>query len=223
MNDNFANANVLTELQAAGGTRNGDITYATGETGEPDHADAAFPLNSVWYKFTPTTTRSFRFDTCTASYDTVLAAYTGSTVSTLTEVASNDDFCDAGSQIEFVATAGTTYYVVVDGYNDSVGTFTLTFTDFPANDDFAGAIPITPPSLPSPVNGTNVGATGEAGEPTPCRDDFPTCSATGALPLNTVWYRYDATFSGGTVQLDTCANPNFDTFSTPTRAVPSTA
>ena len=215
-NDDFAGADTLTELQAASGSRSGDNSFATVQAGEPAHAGFG-PFKSVWYKFTPLSSRTIRFDTCTAGFDTVLAAYTGASVDALTMVAANDDSgrCVTGTHsfIQFMAVSGTTYYVAVAGKTSGAfGSFTLAYTDaFPANDDFASAIPITPPTLPSPVNGTNVGATGEGGEPTPCRNDFPTCSLTGALPLNTVWYRYDATFTGGTVQLDTCANPNFDT------------
>ncbi|HEU5066127.1 MAG TPA: hypothetical protein VFT86_09695, partial [Gaiellaceae bacterium] len=94
-NDDFGDADVLTELQSAGGTRSGDNTYATVQTGEPPHAGAG-PFKSVWYKFTPVSSRRIRFDTCNAGFDTVLAAYTGPSVDNLTPVSSNDDFCGSG-------------------------------------------------------------------------------------------------------------------------------
>ena len=119
-NDDFANADVLNELQAAGGTRSGDNTYATVQAGEPAHAGFG-PFKSLWYKFTPTSSRRIRFDTCNSGFDTVLAAYTGPSVDNLTPVASNDDYCGSGgtrSRIQFLANAGTTYYIAVAGQDE---------------------------------------------------------------------------------------------------------
>jgi len=88
----------------------------------------SIPLNSLWYAFTPATSGTVKLDTCGGTnVDTTLAAYTGSSVSTLTQVAANDDACGSRSRISFNATAGTTYHVAVDGAGASVGSFTLSF------------------------------------------------------------------------------------------------
>lgn len=57
-----------------------------------------------------------------------MAAYTGSSMSTLSLVANNDD-ANASvvtSQITFNAVAGVTYQIAVDGYGTSAGFIVLT-------------------------------------------------------------------------------------------------
>ena len=205
-NDDFGNADILTELQGVSGTRSGDNTYATIQTGEPAHAGFG-PFKSLWYRFTPTTSRTIRFDTCNAGFDTVLAAYTGPAVDNLTPVSSNDDFCGSGgtrSRIQFLATSGTTYYIAVAGKTSGAfGSFTLSFTDaFPPNDDLADAQAQNGSGI---VTGTTVAATGEPNENVPVCT--PTCSP---LPLNSVWYRYTASMTGS-VTIDTCSGTTLDT------------
>jgi len=85
---------------------------------------------SVWYRFTPTSSGRVTIDTCSyASFDTLLAVYTGSSVGALTSVASNDDTVGCGSgtasRVSFDATAGTTYRIAVDGKNGASGQFTI--------------------------------------------------------------------------------------------------
>ena len=79
---------------------------------------AISPASSAWYRWTAPTTGWFTFDTLlNPAVDTVLAAYTGTTIDALTEVASNDDATPgsvAQSRITFLATAGTTYRIAVD-------------------------------------------------------------------------------------------------------------
>ena len=65
-----------------------------------------------------------------SSFDTLLAVYTGSSVSPLTAVAggSNDDSPAGGtttSKVTFAVTAGTTYQIAVDGYGGVSGNITL--------------------------------------------------------------------------------------------------
>ncbi len=92
------------------------------------------------------------FDTFDSEFDTLLGVYEGSSVGALTRVASNDDF-EGGttSKVTFLAMAGTTYHVAVDGRKESgvpaaSGDFLLTWR--PANDallaDFyTGAIDVS--------------------------------------------------------------------------------
>jgi hypothetical protein len=146
-------------------------------------------VRSVWYRWVAPAAGQATFDTCTHSYDTVLAAYTGSAVNGLTPVASNDDTTgcggdDHGSRIQFTATAGTTYRVAVDGFNGAVGTFTLTFSGPslppPSNDNMGSARVVSGGSFD--VTGTNRGATKQTGEPNHAGN------AGGA----SVWFRWTA-------------------------------
>jgi hypothetical protein len=63
--------------------------------------------------------------TCSAGYDTQLNAYQG-TCSGLTCVTGIDDFCYTGSLISFPTTAGTTYFILVQGWGGEQGTYTIT-------------------------------------------------------------------------------------------------
>jgi PKD repeat protein len=87
--------------------------------------------NSLWYRFTPTTSRRVAFQTFDSSFNTVLSVWTGSG-HPLSEVACNDDYDNRDhpaiqqSYIEFDAEVGTTYYVRVSGSEDEEGALFLT-------------------------------------------------------------------------------------------------
>ena len=80
----------------------------------------------VVYAITARTTGTITVSTCGSSYDTILSVGTTCGGST-----SCDDDTGAGacgeltSVISFAATAGTTYYVVVDGYSSNSGSYVL--------------------------------------------------------------------------------------------------
>jgi hypothetical protein len=111
-----------------GGIASGTIVGATGETGEPNHAGVSLPLNSVWYRFTLGTSKTVTFSTCNGTaYNSVLAAYTGTSVGALTSVVANDDACSTRSKLIFEAAAGTTYRIAVDGFGSNTGSFSLAY------------------------------------------------------------------------------------------------
>src|SRR4029077_11861747 len=87
--DNFASATQLPGTSA--GTASGSNAGATGESGEPNHANNSSPLNSVWCKWTAPASGLVTFDTTGSDFDTTLAVYTGSSVSALTQVAANNN------------------------------------------------------------------------------------------------------------------------------------
>jgi Tol biopolymer transport system component len=90
---------------------------ATSETGEPNHAGHATGA-SVWYSWQAPASGNVTFDTSGGNLDTVLGVYTGSSVSALTQVASNDDMgAYTYSVVTFNATANTVYYIAVDVYD----------------------------------------------------------------------------------------------------------
>ncbi|TXT39234.1 MAG: hypothetical protein FD138_122, partial [Planctomycetota bacterium] len=98
---------------------------ATSEVGEPYHAGINGGY-SVWWLWTPVSGGSVTIDTSGSNFDTLLAVYSGPGVfvsfAGLTPVASNDDSGGTRqSSVTFVATAGTSYYIAVDGYHGAFG------------------------------------------------------------------------------------------------------
>lgn len=143
--DNFANRLALTGSAL---TVTGTNVNATKETGEPYHGGNAGG-KSVWYSWNAPSAGVVTIDTHGSNFDTLLGVYTGTSVSALTSIASNDDDPAGGvttSKVTFSATAGTTYQIAVDGYGGASGTITL-------NLNFAtGAL--QPPTGVSASNGT---------------------------------------------------------------------
>ncbi len=138
-NDNFANAVTLSSLAAVTGT----TVAATHESGEPKHVSPNWrPEGSIWYNWTASADGGLTLSTEGSDFDTLLAVYTGSAVSGLTQVVANDDASDdrRWSQVSFRVTAGTVYRIAVDGYGGETGATKLagsTFTPVPippAND-----------------------------------------------------------------------------------------
>ena len=74
------------------------------------------------YAWTPATSGAWTVATCGSSVDTVLYVRSGDCVGGPT-VACNDDACGLQSQVTVEATAGTTYYIVVDGYASARGLY----------------------------------------------------------------------------------------------------
>ena len=68
-----------------------------------------------------------------SSFDTLLGVYTGSAISNLVLVASNDDARGTlQSEVAFEAVAGTDYQITVDGLNGDSGEIVLTLVAVPA-------------------------------------------------------------------------------------------
>ncbi len=114
-NNDFANAWTLIGASAS---TNGNSGGATKEPGEPNHAGFNGG-RSVWFNWTAPSGGVTRLATAGSGFNTLLAVYTGSSVSALTSVASNDNSPDGGntSQVDFSAQAGTTYRIAIDGRN----------------------------------------------------------------------------------------------------------
>jgi hypothetical protein len=121
-NDMFANAQ---SISGTNGAASGNTTYATKESGEPNHAGNAGGA-SIWYRWTAPADGTATIDTSGSSFDTLLGIYTGGAVNALTTVASNDDAPGVKtSKVSFPAVGGTTYQIAVDGYNGAKGAVTL--------------------------------------------------------------------------------------------------
>jgi len=129
-NDQFASATNVT-LSGTQGSVSGFNTNATKEAGEPSHALASGSDHapnpggrSVWWRWTAPGSGSVTIDTGGSYFDTILGVYTGTSVSALTLVASNDDVQGGvvqASSVTFSVISGTIYRIAVDGFNDSDG------------------------------------------------------------------------------------------------------
>src|SRR6185503_12736521 len=117
-NDNFANAVVLTGSSATSTRANRGATL---EPGEPLHDDT-YGGKSVWWRWTSPGAGFVTVDTVGSLCDTLLAVYTGSSLSTLNEVASDDESGgDYTSRVKFTTKSNVTYQVAVDSYDDDAG------------------------------------------------------------------------------------------------------
>jgi hypothetical protein len=182
--------------------RSVDNRFATKQVGEPDHGGDPGG-HSVWFDWTPIESGPVWVSTCTTqgSLDTLLGVYTGSTVGSLTPVASNDNgppgvrYCGStDSGVEVDAVAGTTYRIAVDGKDGSVGTTGLEIEGAPADDDFEH-----PTSLGASRTNTrsvsNRFATVQPGEP----------QIAGVAGGHSIWFKWTAPRSG-TYDIDTCGS-----------------
>ncbi|MGZ5484040.1 MAG: PA domain-containing protein [Pyrinomonadaceae bacterium] len=117
-NDNFASAQAIS---GCSGTVTGTNVAATKEAGEPAHSPTSpGSTKSVWYQWQAVSTSNVTINTVGSNYDTLLAVYTGNSVSGLTLVANNDDIAtgDTASTVTFTATQGTIYRIAVDGFDN---------------------------------------------------------------------------------------------------------
>src|SRR5436853_2666948 len=115
----------LSDYFATCGTRNGaygsesdDNSFATKEPGEPNHAGNPGG-KSLWYCWTALTNTPMTIDTVGSTFDTLLAVYTGDSMTNLSLVVSNDDIAGASnrqSRVTFTPTPGTTYHIAADGF-----------------------------------------------------------------------------------------------------------
>lgn len=121
-NDNFNEAMPLTgDAPIATGSN----TFATREPGEPLHAALAGG-GSLWFSWTPASSRAFRLRTTGSTLDTLLAVYTGANVGELVPLASDDDGAGGGqSQVLLSASAGQLYRIAVDGKAGARGNVVL--------------------------------------------------------------------------------------------------
>jgi hypothetical protein len=130
-NDVFVNA---IELPGTSGTTTGITKRATRETGEPLHAGNEGG-HSIWWRWEAPADGVLQVDTSPSTFDTLLAVYTGTSVTNLTEISSNDDANNSvtSSAISQAVRSGQIYRIAVDGYGGSSGTNTLNYQFAPAS------------------------------------------------------------------------------------------
>jgi len=125
-NDDFADAKAISGLPYIDSV---DMTAATTEAGEPVTPGGQPIVGSAWYVFTATGADSLTASTSFCCPQPTLAAYTGSSLTSLTEVKSV-----YGGLLTFRPIAGTTYYFQVGRVSNFGGTtsFRLDLTPPPA-------------------------------------------------------------------------------------------
>lgn len=125
VNDVFVKA---TPLEGSAGSVSGDSAEATKEKGEPDHAENQGG-RSLWWSFAAAEDGVLTLDTDGSNFDTVLAAYTGTSVTNLAEVASNDDALPGSgySKLAFTVRSGQVYRIAVDGFAGTAGNVALAY------------------------------------------------------------------------------------------------
>ncbi len=118
-NDNFAD-----RIQVGLGTHSGSNELATMQDDEPIPPWPA--EGSVWWSFTAPESGTLEVDTAGSDFDTILAAWVGDELATLSEIASNDDHDGVQSFVSFPVTAGETVQLAVYGYGASEGRIQFT-------------------------------------------------------------------------------------------------
>ena len=124
LSDFFATA---VTISGAAGSESDNNSFATKEPGEPNHAGNPGG-HSLWYSWTAPTNIPVTFDTLGSGFDTLLAVYTGSSVSSLTLVTNSDDINGSTnrlSQVKFTPVTGMTYHIAVDGFGGASGLVVL--------------------------------------------------------------------------------------------------
>jgi len=113
-NDGFGSATAIGALPFSDAI---NTAGATSEPGEPASSCSGSPTRTAWYRFTPSQSGSISASVVNAAFAPVVAAYTGTTLSGLTEVRCHQ----FGGQLTFRAEAGTTYYLQVGSYYSDQG------------------------------------------------------------------------------------------------------
>jgi hypothetical protein len=158
-------------LSSSSETRLGSNVGATKEAGEPDHAGKEGG-HSVWMGWRAPANGTITFHTHGSSFDTLLAAYRGSSVVNLSLVAANDDHGPGvgnarrgpgfTSQITFNVTNGVEYLIAVDGRAEATGNIVLSWIFVPGAPDFP-EITYQPEDQPIQTNGIATFYVGDSG------------------------------------------------------------
>jgi hypothetical protein len=158
--DYFTNRVVIT---GTNGRVAGTNIFATSEPGEPYHSGKD-GSNSVWYTWRPPVNGIARFDTVGSVFDTLLGVYTGTNVTNLVTIASDDD--RGGyftSEVRFNAQTNVEYHIALDGFAGNAGEFVLSWEMEPTEE----TIPVitVQPVGQAVLPGTDVSFTAQASGP----------------------------------------------------------
>jgi len=169
-----------------------------GNTGTATNDGSATCGNSstardVWYRYTPAATGNAVFETCGASFDTVLSVHAGCPGTEANELACDDDGCLRQSRITMLVEEGETYLIRVSGFVNESGPFTLAVTgpdcapEPPVNDICDTALPIGEGAVVFDTVGATTSPPLELGECNVNRDLWycyqPTCNGSATVGL----------------------------------------
>ncbi len=183
-NDNFADRIVLTGASIAAAGSSVGATRESGEPGEFDSVERRRFINSVWWTWTAPTNGLLTVTSAGSDFNTMLAVYTGSTLTNLVEVAYSDaSLSGRPSRVAFHALSNIPYQIAVGGGEGGIK-FNLSFSPPPPNDDFTNRIDLGSANVKT--YGDNTAATSEPGEPSEVYD--------GAF--HSVWWSWMAPASG---------------------------
>jgi hypothetical protein len=171
-NDNFANGAAISPPPSSA---SGSTIGATTQSGEPRPCDTGA---TVWYRLSVSEATTVVADTYGSDYDTVLAAYQGTTLSTLDLLECNDDTFGLQSEVAFDAVPGQTYHIQVGGYESDRGGYELALSAGEARAAISGRI--TAPDG-SPLDGCV--EVYDADDPWSWHGDAETDPATGAYEI----------------------------------------
>ena len=98
-----------------------------GATTEDDEPDTLISQATVWWYFPSSDfDGAIRVSTAGSNFDTVLDVYNGTSLATLSRLATNDDFDGRQSQVTLEVSPNTFYDIRVGGYNGATGDIDLT-------------------------------------------------------------------------------------------------
>lgn len=102
---------------------------ATKESGEPSHAGNSGG-KSVWWRWTAPFSGTASMDTHGSNFDTLLAIYSGTTLSGLSQLSANNNDGSSGntSSVSVPVQAGNEYLIAVDGFNGTSGKIVLNWS-----------------------------------------------------------------------------------------------
>ena len=164
-NDRFANA---TAISGESGLARGNNYLARGEPGEPEQEPYQHPedIASVWFTWTAPRDGTFTFSAKESSFGFIgafVGIYAGDNVADLERITASAFSYPAS----IGASAGQTFYILVDSFWASVGRVQLRWNprpDAPANDNFSARVNLT--GSEGIVRGLYEKATMEIGDPT---------------------------------------------------------
>jgi len=177
-NDQFAKRAHLVGPTITVRSNNAGATLDAGEPVVPGSTGGA----SLWWDWTAPLTGPVTITTTGSAYAAILAVYTGTSLAALTPVASSTAAGTGASNVSFMAQAGTTYEITVDGQGGASGLTLVNLNN--ANDDFASAATLTGTSVG--ITASNAHATLETGEP----------EILGNAGGHSLWYAWMAPASG---------------------------
>ena len=165
-NDNFTNA---IKVSPSGATYVSNNKLATMENGEPAHGGVSTASSSLWWSFAPTINGPVLVDAAGSTFNSIIAVYTNTTLATLGEVASADDYGTRSSAfVVFDGRAGVTYRIAVASATpSSTGTVNLNIAPNGIPDTNAPILTVTAPLSGLTVATNRVLVTGTAVEPGP--------------------------------------------------------